>query len=83
MDVLGNQEARVWIHMIKAMIPERVCEIIDQSMQLHGATGISQWSPLSGMYAGQRTLRFADGPDEVHHMVVGRNEVREFERNKD
>ncbi len=83
MDVLGNQEARVWIHMIKAMIPERVCEIIDQSMQLHGATGISQWSPLSAMYAGQRTLRFADGPDEVHHMVVGRNEVREFERNKD
>ncbi len=83
MDVLGNQEARIWIHMIKAMIPERVCEIIDQSMQLHGATGISQWSPLSAMYAGQRTLRFADGPDEVHHMVVGRNEVREFERNKD
>jgi len=82
MDVLGNQEARIWIHMIKAMIPERVCEIIDQSMQLHGATGISQWSPLSAMYAGQRTLRFADGPDEVHHMVVGRNEVREFERNK-
>lgn len=82
MDVLGNQEARIWIHMIKAMIPERVCEIIDQSMQLHGATGISQWSPLSAMYAGQRTLRFADGPDEVHHMVVGRNEVREYERNK-
>ena len=82
MDVLGNQEARIWIHMIKAMIPERVCEIIDQSMQLHGATGISQWSPLSAMYAGQRTLRFADGPDEVHHMVVGRNVVREFECNK-
>jgi acyl-CoA dehydrogenase len=82
MDVLGNQEARIWIHMIKAMIPERVCEIIDQSMQLHGATGISQWSPLSAMYAGQRTLRFADGPDEVHHMVVGRNEVRVYERYK-
>ena len=82
MDVLGNQEARIWIHMIKAMVPERVCEIIDQSMQMHGATGISQWSPLSAMYAGQRTLRYADGPDEVHHMVVGRNEVREYERNK-
>ena len=75
MDVLGNREARVWIHMVKAMVPERVCTIIDQAIQMHGATGVSQWTPLAQMYTGTRTLRIADGPDEVHHMVVGRNEL--------
>ena len=76
MDVLGNREARVWVSMVKAMVPERVCQIIDQAIQIHGATGISQWSPLSHMYTHQRHLRFADGPDEVHHMVVGRAELK-------
>ncbi len=75
MDVLGNREARVWVSMVKAMVPEKVCTIIDQAIQIHGATGISQWSPLSEMYVNQRHLRFADGPDEVHHMVVGRAEL--------
>jgi len=79
MDVLGNQEARIWVHMVKALVPERVCQIIDQAIQMHGATGVSQWSPLSRMYASQRTLRLADGPDEVHHLVVGRNELRTYE----
>jgi acyl-CoA dehydrogenase len=79
MDVLGNREARIWVHMVKAMVPERVCQIIDQAIQMHGATGVSQWTPLARMYTGQRTLRIADGPDEVHHMVVGRNELRRFE----
>ena len=79
MDVLGNKEARIWVHMVKAMVPERVCNIIDQAIQLHGATGVSQWTPLASMYTGQRTLRLADGPDEVHHMVVGRNELRNYE----
>jgi acyl-CoA dehydrogenase len=78
MDVLGNHEARVWIHMVKAMVPVRVCEIIDQAIQMHGATGVSQWTPLAAMYTSQRTLRIADGPDEVHHMVVGRNELRQY-----
>ena len=75
MDVLGNREARVWVSMVKAMVPERVCQIIDQAIQMHGATGVSQWTPLAGMYTGQRTLRIADGPDEVHHLVVGRAEL--------
>ena len=75
MDVLGHREARVWISMVKAMVPERVCQIIDQAIQMHGATGVSQWTPLAGMYTSQRTLRIADGPDEVHHMVVGRAEL--------
>jgi acyl-CoA dehydrogenase len=79
MDVLGNKEARIWISMVKAMVPERVCKIIDDAIQIHGATGVSQWTPLARMYASQRTLRLADGPDEVHHMVVGRNELRKYE----
>src|SRR3954466_9657568 len=78
MDVLGNQEARVWIHMVKAMVPERVCDIIDQAIQMHGALGVSQPTPLAKMYTSTRTLRIADGPDEVHHMVVGRNELRQY-----
>jgi acyl-CoA dehydrogenase len=83
MDVLGNKEARIWVSMIKAKVPEQVCDIIDQAMQVHGATGISQWSPLSGMYAQQRTLRYADGPDEVHHHVIARNEVKQFKQSNE
>jgi len=79
MDVMGNKEARVYVSAIKAMVPEKICKIIDQAIQMHGATGVSQWTPLAKMYTGQRTLRIADGPDEVHHMVVGRAEVRKYE----
>ncbi len=79
MDTLGNSEARVWVSAVKAMVPIRVCEIIDQAIQMHGATGVSQWTPLADMYASQRTLRLADGPDEVHWMVVGRREVGDGE----
>jgi acyl-CoA dehydrogenase len=78
MDVLGNKEARVWVSMVKAMVPEKACQIIDQAIQIHGATGVSQWTPLADLYTDVRHLRFADGPDEVHHMVVGRNEIRSY-----
>ena len=79
MDVLGNKEARVYVSAVKAMVPEKVCLIIDQAMQMHGAAGMSQWFPLAGMYADMRHLRYADGPDEVHHMVVGRAEMQKHE----
>ena len=78
MDTLGNAEARVWVSAVKAMVPERVCRIIDEAIQIHGATGVSQWTPLARMYAGQRTLRLADGPDEVHWNVVGRAELARY-----
>jgi acyl-CoA dehydrogenase len=78
MDVLGNREARIWVHAIKAMVPERVCEIIDQAIQIHGGAGVSQWTPLAEAYMGMRTLRIADGPDEVHHLVVGRSELSKY-----
>jgi acyl-CoA dehydrogenase len=83
MDVLGNREARVWIHMVKAMVPVRVCEIIDAAIQMHGALGVSQHTPLARMYASMRTLRIADGPDEVHQMVVGRNELQQHRDTND
>ena len=79
MDVLGNAEARVWVSAVKAMVPIRTCHIIDEAIQMHGATGVSQWTPLARMYASQRTLRLADGPDEVHWFVVGRKELASWE----
>ncbi len=79
MDELGNEAARVWVSAVKAMVPIRVCHIIDEAIQFHGATGVSQWTPLADMYTGQRTLRLADGPDEVHWFVVGRAELRRWE----
>jgi len=79
MDVLGNKEARVYVSAVKAMVPERVCKIIDEAIQMHGATGVSRWTPLAAMYTGQRTLRLADGPDEVHYMVVGRAEIQKYD----
>jgi len=79
MDVLGNKEARVYISAVKAMVPEKACQIIDDAIQIHGATGVSQWTPLASLYADIRHLRFADGPDEVHHMVVGRAELQAYD----
>ena len=79
MDVLGNAEARIWVSAVKAMVPEKCCDIINEAIQMHGAAGISQWYPLADMWHSQRTLRLADGPDEVHHHVVARAEVRNRE----
>ena len=79
MDVLGNAQARVWVSAVKAMVPIRTCAIVDEAIQMHGATGVSQWTPLARMYASQRTLRLADGPDEVHWFVVGRKELATHE----
>ncbi len=82
MDTLGNAEARIWVSAVKAMVPEKCCDIINEAIQMHGAAGVSQWFPLADMWHAQRTLRLADGPDEVHHHVVARSEVksRESER---
>ncbi len=79
MDVLGNSEARAWVSAVKAMVPIRVCRIIDEAIQIHGAAGMSRWTPLASMYGAQRALRIADGPDEVHWHVVGRAELATWE----
>ena len=80
MDELGNAEARVWVSAVKAMVPIRTCQIVDEAIQIHGAAGVSQWTPLAGMYTWQRSLRLADGPDEVHWHVVGRAELAQWEK---
>ncbi|MDH3993207.1 MAG: acyl-CoA dehydrogenase family protein [Gammaproteobacteria bacterium] len=78
MDNVDAKEARVWISMIKTAVPNVSIRIVDQAIQMFGALGISQDTPLAGMYMAQRTLRLADGPDEVHRMVVGRNELKQY-----
>ena len=83
MDNVDAKEARVWISMIKTVVPNVSIRIVDQAIQIFGALGISQDTPLAGMYMAQRTLRLADGPDEVHRMVVGRNELRKYANQKD
>jgi acyl-CoA dehydrogenase len=75
MDTVGNKGARAEIAMIKVIAPNMACQIIDWAMQAHGGAGISQVTPLANMYAHQRTLRFADGPDEVHRAAIAKLEL--------
>ncbi|MEM1403608.1 MAG: acyl-CoA dehydrogenase family protein [Pseudomonadota bacterium] len=78
MDNVDPKEARIWISMIKTAVPNVTIRIIDDAIQMFGGLGVSQDTPLAAMYAGQRTLRLADGPDAVHRMVVGRNEFKKY-----
>ena len=70
MDVAGNKAAKAEIAMIKVVAPNMACQVIDWAMQVHGGGGVSDDFPLAGFYAGARTLRFADGPDEVHRNAI-------------
>ena len=78
MDHTSPKEARVWISMIKTVVPNMALKVIDDAIQIHGGIGVSQDTPLAEMWSGQRTLRLADGPDAVHRMVVGRNEIKQY-----
>ena len=78
MDHVGVQEAQPWISMIKTVAPNMALSVIDEAMQMHGGVGVSQDTPLAALYAAVRTLRFADGPDAVHRMVVARNELKRY-----
>jgi len=75
MDTVGNKVARAEIAMIKVVAPNMACRIIDWAIQAHGAAGVSEDFPLAGLYAGIRTLRIADGPDEVHRGTIARLEL--------
>ena len=77
-DTKGVEEAHLWISKIKAVVPQITLDIIDNAIQMHGAHGLSQDFPLASMYMAARTLRLADGPDEVHRMVVARQELRPY-----
>jgi acyl-CoA dehydrogenase len=76
MDTVGNQHARIEISGIKFAVPEICLRIVDRAIQVHGAGGVSNDFPLAAMYAGLRTLRLADGPDEVHKLSLARQELR-------
>jgi len=75
MDTVGNKVAKAEIAMIKIVAPNMACQVIDWAIQAHGAAGISQDFPLAFSYANQRTLRFADGPDEVHRNSLAKLEL--------
>jgi acyl-CoA dehydrogenase len=74
----NNLEAKVWISKIKAIVPPITLKVIDDAIQMHGGAGVSQDFPLAAMYTAARTLRLADGPDEVHRMVVARHELHRY-----
>lgn len=78
MDLHGNKAARGIISAIKVYVPNIALKVIDRAIQMHGAAGVSQWTPLAGMWTAMRTLRLADGPDEVHRMVLAREELRRY-----
>lgn len=78
MDRVGNKEARMEIAMIKVVGPNMACDVIDWAIQAHGAAGVSNDFGLASAYAHSRTLRLADGPDEVHRNQIGRLELRKY-----
>jgi acyl-CoA dehydrogenase len=77
MDTVGNKAAAQEISGIKVAIPNMTLKVIDRAIQVHGAAGVTQFTPLAHMWAHQRTLRIADGPDEVHKMTIARREIRQ------
>lgn len=78
MDHEGVDAAQPFISMVKTKAPNMALKVIDEAMQMHGGLGVSQDTPLAVMYGAQRTLRFADGPDAVHRMVVARRELSRY-----
>ncbi len=82
MDTVGNKVAKNEIAMIKVAAPRVACKVIDDAIQAWGGAGVSSDAGLARMYASIRTLRLADGPDEVHCRSIARNEFRKY-RGKD
>jgi acyl-CoA dehydrogenase len=78
MDVAGNKTAKAEIAMIKVVAPGMACQVIDWAMQVHGGAGLCEDFPLAGFYMQARTLRFADGPDEVHRNAIAKMELGRY-----
>ena len=78
MDTVGNKAAATEISGIKVAVPNMALKVIDRAIQVHGAAGVTQFFPLAEMYGHMRTLRIADGPDEVHKMTIARREIRKY-----
>ncbi len=79
MDTVGNRHARTEIAAIKVAAPEMALKVIDRAIQVHGGGGVSDDFPLASFWAHQRTLRLADGPDEVHKRTLAQRELRKHE----
>ena len=78
MDKEGNKEAKDLIAMIKIVAPNMALRVIDRAIQIHGGKGVSPDTPLASFWAGARTLRLADGPDEVHMSQLGKNTIKKY-----
>ena len=78
MDTVGNKSAATEISGIKVAVPNMALKVIDRAIQVHGAAGVTQFYPLARMWAHMRSLRLADGPDEVHKMTIARREIMKY-----
>jgi alkylation response protein AidB-like acyl-CoA dehydrogenase len=78
MDTAGNKEARAEIAMIKVVAPNMTLRVLDRAIQAHGGAGVAQDTFLAGAWANVRTLRLADGPDEVHMESIARGELKKY-----
>ena len=78
MDMAGNKTAKAEIAMIKVVAPQMACKVIDWAMQVHGGGGMCEDFPLAYFYTVARTLRFADGPDEVHRNMIAKMEIGKY-----
>jgi acyl-CoA dehydrogenase len=76
MDTVGNKHARTEIAAIKVAAPSVALRVLDRAIQVHGGAGVCDDFPLATMYAHLRTLRLADGPDEIHNRTIARQELR-------
>jgi acyl-CoA dehydrogenase len=78
MDTVGKKEARQEIAMIKVVVPNMMLQVLDRAIQVHGAMGVSDDTPIARMWRDGRSMRIADGPDEVHKMTIARRELRKW-----
>ena len=78
MDTVGNKEAKNQIAMIKVVAPNMALKVIDRAIQALGAAGVSDDYPLAASFAKIRTLRIADGPDEVHRRAIAWQELKKY-----
>ncbi len=78
MDAVGKTKARTELSMVKVVVPNMMMTVLDRAIQCLGALGVSDDTPIASMWRNGRALRIADGPDEVHKMVIARRELRRF-----